>query len=155
MRSGPAGLLLVACCLLAAGCGDDGNSTPLSTTTGPPTKRAFLISADQICNSFESQIEAAGDDLFTGKHQPPPRRVRQFALHIAVPKLEAEIDAVRSLGAPRGDADEIDAILAASQRGVDQIRRDPELIAGGQAPPGLKQAGRLAKTYGSEECGAQ
>ena len=137
------------------GCGDESSTTNAPTTTGPPTKRAFLISADQICNSFESQIEAAGDDLFTGKRQPPPEQVRRFALRIAVPKLEAEIDAVRSLGAPRGDQAKVDGILAASQRGVDQIRRNPKLIAGGQAPPGLKEAGRLAKTYGSTQCGAQ
>ena len=147
-------VLTVAATAVTAGCGDD-ETTSAPTTTGPPTKQAFLISADQICNSFESQIEAAGDDLFTGKHQPPPGQVRRFALRIAVPKLEAEIDAVRSLGAPRGDAEEINGILAASQQGVDQIERDPELIAGGQAPPGLRKAGRLAKAYGSQECGAR
>jgi hypothetical protein len=147
-------LVLLVAVAAIAGCGDESPSTT-ATTTGPPTKRGFLISADQICHSFEAQIEAAGDDLFTGKHQPDPDQVRRFALRIAVPKLEAEIDAVHSLGTPRGDEQEIAGILDASQRGVDQIRRNPELIAGGQAPPGLREAGRLANAYGSSECGAQ
>jgi hypothetical protein len=141
--------------LALLGCGGDDTPPVTTTSTGPPTKAAFLLSADQICHSFESQIEAAGDDLYQGRRQPPPARVRRFALRIAVPKLEAEIDAVRSLGAPRGDAAEIAGILRASQQGVHQIRRNPGLTAGGEAPPALKKAGRLAKAYGSQECGAQ
>jgi hypothetical protein len=137
-----------------AGCGDSAG-TSTTTTTGPPTKQEFLISADQICHSFESQIEAAGDDVFAGKQQPKPAQVRRFALRIAAPKLQDEVDAVRSLGAPKGDEQEVDRILAASEQGVEEIRQDPELIAGGDAPPGLKKAGRLAKAYGSTECGAQ
>jgi hypothetical protein len=139
-----------------AGCGDSaGTSTTTTTRTGPPTKAHFLISADQICHSFESQIEAAGDEIFTRKQEPKPSEVRRFALRIAVPKLQDEIDAVRSLGAPEGDEQEVESILEASEQGVDQIRQNPELIAGGDAPPGLKEAGRLAKAYGSRECGAQ
>jgi hypothetical protein len=140
---------------LAAGCGGGTSTVSTQTTTRPPTKADFLISADQICHSFESQIEAAGDDLFTGKQQPKPSQVRRFGLRVAAPTLQDESDAVRSLGAPKGDEQQVDRILAASEQGVEQIRRDPELIAGGDAPPGLKEAGRLAKAYGSTECGAQ
>ena len=150
-----AGSLVLVAAILAAGCGSDSVAPSTTTTTGPPTKAHFLISADQICHSFESQIEAAGDDIFTRKRQPKPSEVRRFALRIAVPKLQDEIDAVRSLGAPKGDEQEVESILEASEQGVRQIRQNPELIAGGDAPPGLKEAGRLAKAYGSGECGAQ
>ena len=137
-------------------CGDPESSTTASATqSGPPTKAYFLSQADRICHSFESQIEAGGDQLFTGHRKPDPARLRRFALRLAAPKLEAEIGAIRALGAPRGDEAEVEAILGAAERGVREIRRDPESLASGQPPAGLKESGRLAARYGSRECGAQ
>jgi hypothetical protein len=77
--------------------------------------------------------------------------VRRVVLRIVVPTLRSEVDAVRSLGAPAGDRAQVEAILAATERGIHQIEANPVGVLDGP-PPALRQAGRLAEAYGSVEC---
>lgn len=137
----------------AAGCGGDSEREAAPATTATPTKSQFLERADEICLSYESQIEAAGDELFAGRRRPSAAESREFAAEVAIPKLREEIEAIRALGVPQGDEQPIEAILAAAARGVEQIRRDPGVLIGA-APPALRKAGRLARRYGSRECGS-
>ena len=144
---------LIGVCMLAIGCGDS-DVTP--TTAGredePPTKREFLFEADRICFSSDARIEAAADDLATAEREPPPAEVRRIVLGVVVPALETEVRAIGSLGAPRGDEEEVEAILDATERGIAQIKADPVAVVDGP-PPALREAGRLAKAYGSRQCG--
>jgi hypothetical protein len=71
---------------------------------------------------------------------------------VVIPALEAEVRAIRALGAPAGDERRVEAILAATERGIEQIRADPVGVLDGP-PPALREAGRLARAYGSAECG--
>jgi hypothetical protein len=73
---------------------------------------------------------------------------------IVVPGLEAEVRAIRALGAPAGDEATVERILRATERGIAEIEADPERAIDGP-PPGLRQAGRLAGKYGSRECRAR
>jgi type IV pilus biogenesis protein CpaD/CtpE len=151
-----AGLRRVAICvaLVLAGCGDDGETTTTTTTSAPLTKAEFLRQADQICLSGDSQIEAAADDLATAGGEPSAAEVRRIALRIVIPGLEAEVRAIRALGAPAGDEAAVERILSATERGITQIEADPEAVIEGP-PPGLREAGRLARRYGSDQCGAR
>ena len=118
----------------------------------PLSKVEFLLQADAICLSSESQIEAAADDLLGGRGGFNPAEVERVALGIAVPALESEVRAIRALGPPPGDASEVEAILAATERGIAQIEADPRGLVDG-APSGLREAQRLAERYGSQQCG--
>jgi hypothetical protein len=147
------GAALLAMLLVpAAGCGGE-SERQSPEPSGPPTKAEFLERADEICLSYESQIEAAGDELFARRRRPSPAEARDFASEVAIPKLREEIEAIRALGVPEGDEQPIEAILAAAARGIEQIRRNPEVLIGA-APPALRKAGRLARRYGSRECGS-
>ncbi len=136
-----------------AGCG--GDETPDDPyppgVSRPIAKVRFLAEADRICHSTNARVEAAGDDLIGDGGEPRPAQARRVALSIAIPALEAEVRAIGSLGAPRGDEREVDAIVAATRRGIQQIRADPAGVVDGP-PPALRRAGRLARAYGSEEC---
>jgi hypothetical protein len=151
----PAGLKRAAGCiaLVLAGCGGDGETTT-TTTSAPLTKAEFVRQADQICLSGDSRIEAAADDLVPAVGEPSPAEVRRIALRIVVPGLEAEVRAIRAVGAPPGDEAAVERILRATERGIAQIETDPEGAIEGP-PPGLREAGRLARRYGSQQCGAR
>ena len=110
--------------------------------------------ADRICFSGDSRIEAAADDLLASGSDPSPAQVRRIALGIVVPGLEAEVRAIRALGAPPGDEATVEGILAATERGIAEIEADPAQVERGP-PPALVEAGRLARRYGSEQCGAR
>ena len=139
---------MVAAALGGCGGGDDETTFPagVSQSIG---KVEFLAEADRICNSTNVRIEAAADDL--GRRHPPPAQVRQVALSIAVPALQTEVRAIRALGAPRGDEQKVRAILAATERGIAEIRADPTAVVNG-VPAGLREASRLARAYGSQQC---
>lgn len=117
----------------------------------PIAKVRFLAEADRICHSTNARIEAAADDIATAGRDPRPTEARRVALGIAVPALETEVQAIDSLGAPRGDEGEVEAIITATKRGIAQIKADPARVVNGP-PPALRQAGRLARAYGSTEC---
>ena len=146
--------LVLALGLVAlAGCGgDDSENEDFSPVVADPlSKVEFLRQADQICFSSESRVEAAADDLL-GQSEPDPAEVERIALNIAVPALEAEVRAIRALGAPEGDEAEVEAILKATERGIAEIEADPRGLADGP-PSGLREAQKLAERYGSQECG--
>lgn len=139
--------------LFFAGCGGD-DSTTVGYPPGvsrPIAKVEFLREASRICESTNARVEAAADDLVGGRHDPPPAEVRRIVLGIVIPALQAEVDAISSLGAPSGDERMVGRILDATRDGMDELRADP-LSALDGAPPGLRAAGRLAAGYGAATC---
>jgi hypothetical protein len=154
-RAGLAALASLSALLLSAGCGGDEaeNEFPPGVAQAP-TKVEFLREADRICFAQDARIEAAADDLATGPGEPPAAQVRRLALGIVVPALEAEVRAIGALPVPAGDEREVEAILAATERGIAQIEADPARLVDGP-PPGLRAAGRLAEEYGSQQCGTR
>jgi hypothetical protein len=118
----------------------------------PIAKVEFLAEADRICGSTNARVEAAADGLLATADRPPPAEVRRIVRRVVVPALEVEVRAIRALGAPAGDGAEVEAILAATEEGIAQIEADPVAVLDGP-PPALRRAGRLARAYGSQECG--
>jgi hypothetical protein len=145
----------VICGLLAGGCGGDESEDEFPPGVAqPPTKVEFLREADRICFAGDARIEAAADDLATARGEPPAAQVRRLALGVVVPALEAEVRAIGALPVPAGDERQVEAILAATERGIAEIEADPAGIVDGP-PAGLREAGRLAESYGSRQCGAR
>jgi hypothetical protein len=141
--------------LALAGCGgDDDTSTTASGasetsgSSGPAlTKAQFVAQADAICAAGDRTIEEAIKALGRGG-EPSPADLHQFSI-IAVPAIQQEVDAIKALPPPEGDEDEVKAILAAVQKGIDKIKSDPTSI---ESDP-LAEADRLAEDYGLEQCG--
>ena len=150
MRAAVASLLVAA--LLASGCGDDDEGGFSPVVSEPLQKVEFLRQADEICASTESRIEAAADDLLTGKEDPPPEEVERIAIDIVVPALEAEVAAIEALGAPEGDEAEVEEILAATEEGIAEVEADPRRLLDGP-PDSLRRAANLSREYGSQQCG--
>jgi hypothetical protein len=144
---------LAGCLVLVAGCGGDGSDDDgfAPGLSRPRDKFDFLAEANRICQSTNARIEAAADDLAAGPRDPAPAQVRRVVIGVAIPALEAEVRAIRALGAPAGDEREVAAIIDATERGIAQIRADPAGVLDGP-PPALREAGRLARAYGSAEC---
>ena len=127
MTSGERRAALATAAVLAGaaigGCGgDDPADTYPSGVSRPIAKVRFLREADRICASTNARIEAAGDDLIGGRSDAPPAEVKRVVLGVAIPALEAEVRAIRALGAPAGDEREVEAIVAATRDGMTATR---------------------------------
>ncbi|UJA21464.1 hypothetical protein HJD18_15415 [Thermoleophilia bacterium SCSIO 60948] len=148
-------LIVLALTLAACGASSEPTSgTPRPEPEAPLPKDEFIAQADQICLSGDSRIEAAADDLATRNRQPTPAELRKLVEGLIVPGLRAEVDAIGALPPPEGSEDDVEAILDATSRAVDEIEADPTAVLDGP-PPALREAGRLAREFGSEECGVQ
>ena len=148
-----AALAAVLAIATVAGCG--GGDQPETFPAGvarPIAKVEFLAEADRICASTNARVEAAADGLVATGEQPPAGEVRRIVTRVVVPALEAEVRAIEALGAPASDRGQVEAIVAATERGIAQIEADPVAVLDGP-PPALREAGRLARAYGSRECG--
>ena len=148
-----AGLSAGLALALVAGCGggesrDETGYAPLVARA--PGKVEFLREAERICHSTNARVEAAADELARFR-DPPPAEVRRVVISVAIPALEAEVRAIGAIGAPPGDEREVNAIIAATEAGIEELRADPQIVVDGP-PPALRRAGRLARAYGSREC---
>ena len=151
MRAAVAIVLAAAC--LAVGCGEEDDEGGFSRAPAEPlSKVEFVRQADQICAATESRIEAAADDLVTQKKDPPPAEVERIAIDIVIPALRSEVAAIEALGTPKGDEEEVQAILDATEDGIAAIEADPQGLLDGP-PEALRRAGTLSREYGAQQCG--
>ncbi len=128
-------LAIVAVLVLSGG---DGGSED-----GSPTKAAWISQADQICAQTAEDLTAAGRGLDFNDQQVSD----EFVADVIVPTTQRQLDQIDELVPPEGDEDEIDAILAAFRRGLDQLAADPTAAAGA-----YDEAFQLAEDYGLRTC---
>lgn len=120
----------VAIVAIGVGCGgsDDPNSGSEATetiATSSLSKAAFIKQAREAClregkgligEATAYRREHESEDL------PEGVQLANMVKAVILPTVEAQIAAVRELGAPAGDEKEIEALLAAQQAAVDTVR---------------------------------
>ena len=116
------------------------------------TKAEFIQQADAICKKAHDGFEKAFNRTFSGGQQPSQAQLNEFAADTLVPGVQKEIDDIGELEPPSADADEVDAIIAAEQDGVDKVRADPGILAPSVKEDPLKKGQDLARAYGMKEC---
>lgn len=139
--------LLLSLLLAVTGCGGgDGEDDSGADAAEPISKADFIAQANTICADGSAEIETAADEL---GEAPTQDQIEQFATDTLVPNIQGQHDDIGALGAPEGDEDEVDAILAALQEGVDTVAGDPSTITSGDP---FAEANELAGAYGLTEC---
>lgn len=123
-------LLAIAVTLTAlamTGCGDDSEDTV--------SKPTFVKQANEACASEKKKLRAEAGSV-------------DEILERAIAVLQAQADAIESIGTPPGDEAEVDAMLAGVRRAITRAEGD-DTIQTGKA---LAQAEKLAAAYGLEQC---
>jgi hypothetical protein len=149
--------IAVGAILLMAGCGgddegEDGGTTTPATNAGALTKEQYISRGDEICAQGTLRLGQQVQRDFGGV-QPSGEEARQFAEDAVVPNLEQVLEELRALPAPAGDERKVAAIYDALQRGIDQVREDPDLFLEPNSGGAFDQANRLAQAYGFKQCG--
>lgn len=137
--------LLAALALIAAGCGDDEESTPL-------TKEEFIAQADAICVAGDEEINAAAEEQFGDLTEEPPVSEQEAFLADVVASSYAErTEEIGALTPPEEDAEEVDALMASLEELTGQISDDPAAVLEATEEP---EYARLAQEYGLQNCGS-
>jgi hypothetical protein len=141
------GLSLVL--LALAGCGSAAKSTSVAIDSSAPpiTKREFVRRANAICAKGNAQSKAAGAHLGT---EPSEAQVVAFVKHTQVPGVQAQVDALKALGAPRGDEAIVAKMLTLAQAGVDAVKARPAIVTSGADV--FARFASVAHPYGLTSC---
>jgi hypothetical protein len=153
-------IALLSSLLAAAGCGDDDSDASggeIVVETGTLPKAQFIKRADAICEksrekvllasaAYLRSVEGSDTPYAAQKEQAP-----QFVETVLVPQFEEEIDKVSALGAPRGDEEEVKAVLEALREVLDRAEAEPVTFL--QAVNSFAKPRKLGREYGFTFCG--
>lgn len=146
---------LAAIALVVAGCGGGSDSTE---GTSSLSKAKFLKKGNAICVGHEKEIQA-GFEKFAKEHnlskkkEPSEGELKELS-EVLLPIVQSQIDEIRALGSPSGDEKEVEAILSAAEKGVEEVEKKPSVIAEGGGGPFAK-ANKLSREYGLTKCGEE
>jgi hypothetical protein len=134
-----------------AGCGGGGEA-PVSLT-----KAQFIKQANAICSRGAARFNALYQS-FVRKYPLPGGKRRSLdeyseAVKTALaPAIKWELEEIRALGVPAGDAHTVDTILAAIEGGLEKVEKHPGVQANTERQ--FERSTNLANAYGLETCGS-
>lgn len=162
---------LTAMALLVGGCGGSDNPTGATETTSqdpagaervaettpeapPLSKKAFLKRADAICDrggeKIRREIQRNKVEYGLQDGNPTNKEREKAILDLVIPTLAQQTGEIAALGVPKGDEDEVAAIVAALEKGVTETEADASLAIEGPNP--FNEASQLSKKYGLKKC---
>jgi len=133
-RLGAALVVLVAA---LAGCDYEGNS-----------KDDFVSDANAVCEASGSTVMPALSEL-EDEGLPTESDLRGFAGDVVLPALQKRLFELRRLDPPTEDRDTFDDMIAKMQKGIDDVRADPQQILDGDP---FLPANAEARAYGLTSC---
>jgi hypothetical protein len=147
--------------VVAAGCGGGGDAatgtaastaTSNPTTVKTPTKAEFLAQANAACRKVRTglaqrvaRFERGGEG---GKTEPLADAVH----FVFLPTIEAQVFEIEKLGAPAGQAEQINHLLDAERDAIDRVAVKPRVASVAIAEKQFGEPNRLFKAYGLSAC---
>ena len=137
--------------VVGCGGGDD------DSTGATLTKAEFIAQADTICKDGEDALEQEADEFAEENdvdiENPTEAQQEEVISDVVAPAVRQQAEAIDGLGAPEGDEETVEAIVAAVESGADELESDPKLLLEGENP--LGEGSELAREYGLKECGEE
>lgn len=120
-------------------------------TTSSLSREEFVKRASAACQKEREKIlaETAAFVKRLGTEEIPVTRVVRS---VQLPKIEAEIEIIRSLGAPEGDEEEIEEILAAQEVAVEEVRGVEQIKTFNEVEKYFADATEMFRDYGFTAC---
>jgi hypothetical protein len=128
---------LLAAGLVFSGCGS-GDPAPL------PEKQ-FVEQANAICRAAERERDAASK---AGAEEG--LKEADFVTEAVLPSIQSMTDELGGLGAPKGDEEQVEAIVTAFEEGIEKLEEEPSVQ--GASDAAFAKANRLAEGYGLSDC---
>lgn len=143
------GMVIALVALVGCGSDDDGGEETL-------TKVEFIEQGDKICEKAEKQAETEAEEFAEQNgfdlEKATDEELEDAVAAVLVPALDQQAEEIDALGAPEGDEEKVEAIVAALEDGTATVEDDPSVVFEGSP---LKDASQLAKDYGFEVCGEE
>jgi hypothetical protein len=144
-------LMLPVLTLALGGCGSGG-----AESTSSLTKAEFLKKGNAICATGGEEINKAYEE-FSRKHvaggkTPSKALLDKAAAEIVLPVREKEVRALRALGAPSGQEERVDVMLAAWEEGIEKGEKDPNSLRKAGPEFAFYKSYSMGIDYGLKKC---
>ena len=137
-----AALLAALLAALVAGCGGSSDAAPLK-------KPQFVKQANAICVEAQQERAAVSKELSKqGGGSGGSAEAEEVMTELLEP-IEGMTERLSELAPPKGQEREVEAIVAAYEKGTSQLQGGPE---GKTAVTAFDEADQLALAYGLTEC---
>jgi hypothetical protein len=138
--------------LLATGCGGGGDGD--TVTVSSMSKSQYVKKADRVCEEGTKNSEV-DFGVFLKEEQsvknPTKADFVKLVGTVVAPNVEAEVEELRELGAPRGDVGKVEAMLKAREESIAIAEEDPEAVIQNSEKV-FGKASRVAGEYGLKAC---
>ncbi len=145
-------MLAVALAAAAVGCGGgDGNGSSQATTVeaGSLTKPQFIAKAEEVCAHERKKM---GVELIALGTKTERETVEEGQESVLIPGLEAHVEQIRELGAPKGEEAEVEKLLSAMQRAIEEASKHKAKSFEELTEPLRRHFDPLASAYGMSGC---
>ncbi|HET8863445.1 MAG TPA: hypothetical protein VFM94_09370 [Solirubrobacterales bacterium] len=165
--TGRSTLLLLSALILAvaavfAGCGgsdddsgDGGSSGGPTVTTSSLSQEEYVKQASAACEKIRKPLLKEVNAYLVKNDSKKVKEgvlVANMSKAVLLPTIEAEIEAVRKLGAPDGDEEEIESILAAQEASVEEVKGVKEAATLEEIESHFIGASKMYQDYGFTAC---
>ncbi len=119
------------------------------------SKEEYLKRAQEVCKKGNADLQKASDSAFPNLkpgEKPSDEQIATFVRQTVVPEIRKQVKALREIPPPKGEADKVDQIYDALDRGLDKMNDDPKVLLSGQNV--FSRADELGKKYGINVCAA-
>ena len=132
-----------------AGCGGSDSADTTSLATASLTKAQYTKRADEVCRDGYKKVSkllasVAGSELSDSDRE-------RLVSSEAMKPYKKMVEELRALGAPAGERRKVAMMLAAYEKGINEVEADPSRAISGKLP--FDRANNLAKRYGLKICG--
>lgn len=149
-------LIVASIATIGSGCGgssgDSLNSDSKSDAAAPLTKAQFLEHANAACAEERAGLKqrlAKYERLSAGRKPAPGADMVHL---VFLPTIEAQIFRLEELGAPPGQAVQVDTLLDTERRAVDTVAVIPRVPSIAKAVQHFSEADKLFRAYGLGAC---
>jgi hypothetical protein len=138
-----------------AGCGGGGEAAAGTTvTTSSHSKAEFIKLASAICDRDRASLSPELERYMQqhgGAAKTKSEALAEAIQAIFIPKAEAQVDEIRAIGAPRGDEQQVERFLVATEEAV-AAAREARSPTESQLGEYFKRSAALASEYGLDHC---
>jgi hypothetical protein len=140
--------------------GKEAESPASLASEGAPEERninraAYIARANAICDRTDRR-QAARYKVYKAEHgeAKSTEAEEEVVTQVGLPMIKVELVELRTLGAPKGEAKKVGAVLVIAERALASAETDPSLVLDPQKNP-FELAESLAAGYGYKSCGLQ
>jgi hypothetical protein len=147
---GVAGVLAVA--LVGVGCGGGSSELVANVELSKPT---YMKKAEAVCKKNYEKVRE-GYESFVKSHGGPenafkdPADSAKYAEDVVVGEKKKTVEELKALGAPKGEEDQVEAIVEAYEEGIEVGEENPVQVMSSNGV--FAYATYVAEEYGLESC---